>query len=39
MAAVEVDEPLLVVPFLAVVELLAESLLDLGDELGRDRAN
>ena len=34
MAAVEVDEALLVVALLAVVELLAEPLLDLGDELG-----
>ena len=34
MAAVEVDEALLVVPLPAVVELLAEPLLDLGDELG-----
>ena len=35
MAPVEVDEALLVVALLAVVELLAEPLLDLGDELGR----
>ena len=39
MPAVEVDESLLVVPFLPVVELLGEPLLDLGDELGRDRAS
>ena len=34
MAAVEVDEALLVVALPAVVELLSEPLLDLGDELG-----
>ena len=35
MAPIEVDEALLVVALVAVVELLAEPLLDLGDELGR----
>ena len=34
MAAVEVDEPLLVVAFSAIVEFLTQPLLDLGDKLG-----